>query len=48
MLNKPINLARIEEEWQTTNPENEALPRNIQDIIAQQIVNNPNTLQLID
>ena len=48
MLNKPINLARIEEEWQTTNPKNEALPRNIQDIIAQQIVNNPNTLQLID
>src|SRR6266850_7552935 len=39
MANKPINFAEIEEEWQTTNPEGEALPSTIQDIVAQRIAN---------
>src|SRR6266850_1983930 len=48
MTNKPINLSEIKQEWQTTNPESEALPQNIQDIVAQRIANNPNSLRLID
>jgi len=34
MANKPINLSKIEQEWQTTNPESEALPQTIQDVVA--------------
>jgi len=48
MANKPINLPEIEQEWQTTNPKNETLPQTIQDIVAQRIANNPNSLRLID
>jgi len=48
MANKPINLSEIEQEWQTTNPESEALPQTIQDIVVQRIANNPNSLRLID
>ena len=48
MQNRPINLARIEQEWKTTNPENKALPINIQNIIMQRIANSPNTLRLIN
>jgi len=47
-LNKPINLARIEEEWQTTNPKNEALSQGIQDIVAQRIACSSNSPRLID
>jgi len=35
MANKPINLSKIEQEWQTTNPKGEALPPTIQNIVAQ-------------
>jgi len=48
MANKPINLSEIEYEWQTTNPESEALLQTIQNIVAQRITNNPNSLRLID
>ena len=44
MQNRPINLARIEQEWKTTNPENKALPINIQNIVMQRIANSPNML----
>jgi|SRR6266850_4160152 len=48
MADKPINFSEIEQEWQTTNPEGEALPPTIQCIVAQRITNNPNGLQLIN
>jgi len=48
MANRPINLSEIEQEWQTTNPEGEGLPSNIQNIVAQQIANSSNSLRLID
>ena len=48
MTSRPINLTTIKQEWETTNPENEALPQGIQDIVAQRITNSANSLQLID
>jgi len=48
MANKSINLLKGKQEWQTTNPEGEALPPTIQDIVAQRIANSSNSLRLID
>jgi len=44
MANKPIKLSEIKQEWQTTNPEGEALLPTIQNIVAQRIANSPNSL----
>jgi len=47
-INKPIDLNQIQEQWETTNPDNETLPQTIQDIIGQRIANSSNSLRLIN